>query len=320
MSEPTPNKLFWELLDPLPAGMRMPKIERRIWDLLVLVSEQQVTETLGEIRLRRQDIHRKLLDTSLYAAVLRFVCHGRDLSDLSIVLDRVAGRTNRGDSGKEASMLSASAFAGGASRVPAGAVESGSPGANGVEPAPPAPFVGVSRRNTLIGRYRHGAVSKKLGDPARVGEMRRDGRHRQQRNKRSATAGQMAKQDRVKVRDELRKKGGGELRALMRQSDQRGVAGQFEMTLDSVRKSVDRAARGGRGIAFEEAAASRNITPGLVSTIKSPALKKRLLRHVKEEKKKYDGDSIARRSSNQSAGSLLMPARKTHGKRKRNLM
>ncbi len=282
VSEPTPNKLFWELLDPLPAGMRMPKIERRIWDLLVLVSEQQVTETLGEIRLRRQDIHRKLLDTSLYAAVLRFVCHGRDLSDLSIVLDRVAGRTNRGDGAAEdSSMLSASAFAGGASRVPTGAA--GSPGADGVEPgAPSAPFVGVSRRNTLIGRYRHGAVSTKLGDPAQVGEMRRDGRRRQQRNKRSTTAGRMAKQDRVKVRDELRKKGGGELRALMRQSDQRGVAGQFEMTLDSVRKSVDRAARGGRGIAFEEAAAARNITPGLVSTIKSPALKKRLLRHVKE--------------------------------------
>jgi len=73
------------------------KIEKRIWSLLTLVSEQQVTETLGEIRLRRQDIHRKLLDTSMYAAIIRFVCYGRDMSELSIVIDRVAGNSAKLD-------------------------------------------------------------------------------------------------------------------------------------------------------------------------------------------------------------------------------
>ena len=52
--------------------------------MFCLVNQQQVTETLGEIRLRRYDIHRKLLDTALYAAILRFVGHGRGIKEIAV--------------------------------------------------------------------------------------------------------------------------------------------------------------------------------------------------------------------------------------------
>ena len=87
------------------------QIERRIWDLLVLVSEQQVTQT--RVRLRRQDIHRKLLDTSLYSYYSFHLPQARP-GRLSLVINRVAGR----------SILLAvvihppAPFAGGARRVP----------------------------------------------------------------------------------------------------------------------------------------------------------------------------------------------------------
>ena len=78
VEEPTANVNFWGYLDPLPGDASLVHIERHIWSLVALVNHQQITETLGEVRLRRYDVHRKLLDTALYAAVLRFVGHGRE--------------------------------------------------------------------------------------------------------------------------------------------------------------------------------------------------------------------------------------------------
>ena len=63
VEEPRANIDFWSYLDPLPRLIDLPGVERHIWSLVCLVNQQQVTETLGEIRLRRYDIHRKLLDT-----------------------------------------------------------------------------------------------------------------------------------------------------------------------------------------------------------------------------------------------------------------
>jgi len=238
----------------------------------VLVSEQQVTETLGEIRLRRQDIHRKLLDTSMYAAVLRFVCYGRDMSELSIVIDRVAGnKAKHGD--------------GPSSMFAADDVEmnqdgfSGSPSSGGGG-GDQVPFIAASRRNTVIGRYRHGAQSKKLA-----------GGNKNSTKKKKKKKSGISKGNQIKVRDTLREQSGGDLRKLMRQSDQRGVIGKFEMTLDEVRSSIEKKESGGRGSAFEEGAAARggskggressHITKQIIKSIKSPALKRRLLRHVK---------------------------------------
>eukprot|EP00944_MAST-04C_sp_MAST-4C-sp1_P008098 g8098.t1 len=64
VEEPRANIDFWSYLDPLPQHVDLALIERHIWSLVCLVNQQQVTETLGEIRLRRYDIHRKLLDTA----------------------------------------------------------------------------------------------------------------------------------------------------------------------------------------------------------------------------------------------------------------
>ena len=127
----------------------------------MLISEQQVTETLGEIRLRRQDIHRKLLDTSMYAAVLRFVCYGRDMSELSIVIESVAGNKAKHGDGPS-SMFAADDVEmnqDGFSGSPSSGDGGGGGGGGGGDQVP---FIAASRRNTVIGRYRHGAQSKKL--------------------------------------------------------------------------------------------------------------------------------------------------------------
>ena len=79
IDEPDSNVNFWKYLDPLPAMASLRSIERHIWALIALVNHQQVTETLGEVRLRRYDVHRKLIDTALYAAILRFVGHGHPI-------------------------------------------------------------------------------------------------------------------------------------------------------------------------------------------------------------------------------------------------
>ena len=209
-------------------GVSLPRIERRVWDLLVIVSEQQVTETLGEIRLRRQDIHRKLLDTSLYAAIIRFICQKRDLSDFSLVIDRVAGRSIHPGGGNPSS--------------------------------PSSPFAGGARR------VRKGGTTPVSGKKERA------------KSNRSA----IGRQARVRVRDMLRAQSGDDLRKLMRQSDQRGVAGQFGTTMEEVRESIRKKALGGRGIGFEEAASpSRGLTKDLAKTIKSPELRRRLLRHAR---------------------------------------
>ena len=84
VEEPPANIDFWSYLDPLPQHVDLALIERHIWSLVCLVNQQQVTETLGEIRLRRYDIHRKLLDTALYAAILRFVGHGRGIKEVAV--------------------------------------------------------------------------------------------------------------------------------------------------------------------------------------------------------------------------------------------
>ena len=84
VEEPPANIDFWSYLDPLPQHVDLTLIERHIWSLVCLVNQQQVTETLGEIRLRRYDIHRKLLDTALYAAILRFVGHGRGIKEVAV--------------------------------------------------------------------------------------------------------------------------------------------------------------------------------------------------------------------------------------------
>eukprot|EP00943_MAST-04B_sp_MAST-4B-sp1_P002728 g2728.t1 len=84
VEEPRANIDFWSYLDPLPRHVDLSGIERHIWLLVCLVNQQQVTETLGEIRLRRYDIHRKLLDTALYAAILRFVGNGRDMNEVAV--------------------------------------------------------------------------------------------------------------------------------------------------------------------------------------------------------------------------------------------
>lgn len=209
-------------------GISLPRIERRVWDLLVIVSEQQVTETLGEIRLRRQDIHRKLLDTSLYAAIIRFICQKRDLSDFSLVIDRVAGRSLHSSGGDPSS--------------------------------PSSPFVGGARR------VRKGGATPSSGKKERA------------KSNRSV----IGRQDRVRVRDMLRAQSGDDLRKLMRQSDQRGVAGKFGTTMQEVRESIKKKALGGRGIGFEEVAfPSSGLTKDLAKTIKSPDLRRRLLRHAR---------------------------------------
>ena len=242
-------------------GVSLPRIERRIWDLLVLVSEQQVTQTLGEIRLRRQDIHRKLLDTSLYAAIIRFICHKRDLADFSLVINRVAGRSILPSGGDPSSP--ASPFAGGARRVP---VQS-SPGNS------QTPYVTSTRRNTIIGRYRHQASTRQKGGSASSSTKKRLA---------STNRTAMGRQDRVRVRDMLRAQSGDDLRKLMRQSDQRGVAGKFGTTMSEVRESIRKKALGGRGIGFEEAAtSSRGLTKDIAKSIKSPDLRRRLLRHAR---------------------------------------
>ena len=220
-------------------NISLARIERRIWDLLVLVSEQQVTESLGEIRLRRQDIHRKLLDTSLYAAVIRFICYNRDLSEFSLVIDRVAGRS-----------LSK----------------------NDDPSSPSSPFAGGARRVPVKGRS----------------SSRQKAKVQSSRNTNRST---MGRQDKIQVRDMLRAQSGNELRKLMRQSDQRGVAGKFTLTLGEVRSSIEKRALGGRGIISEEVAPSLSspsrknpgsaLTKDLAKSIKSPDLRRRLLRHAK---------------------------------------
>ena len=238
------NKLFWELLDPLSNQSLSSKIEKRIWNLLTLVSEQQVTETLGEIRLRRQDIHRKLLDTSMYAAILRFVCYGRDMSELSIVIDQVAGNQQKASSkgGKQETTM----FKNQQNRKN----EKGKSA---------TPFVASNRRNTIIGKGKE--FEKKKKKRKKVGISKKNG---------------------IKVRDTLRNRSGGELRKLMRQSDQRGIVGEFEMTLNDVKTSIQQKER--VGSIFEDVAVPKpvsNITKKMVASIKSPELKRRLLRHVK---------------------------------------
>ena len=245
----------------------------------MLISEQQVTETLGEIRLRRQDIHRKLLDTSMYAAVLRFVCYGRDMSELSIVIESVAGNKAKHGDGPS-SMFAADDVEMNQDGF-SGSPSSGGGGGGGGGGGDQVPFIAASRRNTVIGRYRHGAQSKKLA-----------GGNKNSTKKKKKKKSGISKGNEIKVRDTLREQSGGDLRKLMRQSDQRGVIGKFEMTLDEVRSSIEKKESGGRGIAFEEGAAARrggskggressHITKQIIKSIKSPALKRRLLRHVK---------------------------------------
>jgi|TARA_B110000208_G_C11657149_1_gene390219 hypothetical protein len=229
------------------------KIEKRIWSLLTLVSEQQVTETLGEIRLRRQDIHRKLLDTSMYAAIIRFVCYGRDMSELSIVIDRVAGNSAKLDENETTTTMFEMEESEESHESNHNDDREMQPGQQSV------PFVAASRRNTIIGRYRHGAQSTKT------------------KNKKKKKSG-ITRSNQIKVRDALRGRSGGELRKLMRQSDQRGIVGEFEMTLNDVRQSIKKKEKGGRGIVMEEPS---HITRKMVKSIKSPELKRRLLRHVK---------------------------------------
>ena len=67
--------------------------------------------------------------------------------------------------------------------------------------------------------------------------------------------------------------------------------GEFEMTLEDVRTSIERKEKGGRGIVSEQMTGggksgrigkrTSHVTKNMVKSIKSPALKRRLLRHVK---------------------------------------
>ena len=205
----------------------------------------------------RQDIHRKLLDTSLYAAILRFVCHGRDMSELSIVIDRVAGNvaTTRGQS-STATMFTNNDEEGTLRSSPS----------NGK-----APFVATNRRNTLIGQQKPNS---------RRSTTNHHGNNAQGKKTKKKKSG-ITKKNSIQVRHALRKRNEGELRQLMRQSDQRGTATQFSMTLDEVRTSIEQKERGGRGIVTEEVGGGGSrVTKSMIKSIKSPALKRRLLRHV----------------------------------------
>jgi hypothetical protein len=195
------------------------------------------------------------------------------MSELSIVIDQVAGNSAKHGDGPS-SMFAENNSDNNQEDVrgsPCGSPSSGNQ----------VPFVGATRRNTVIGRYRHGAQSTKVTSGNK--------RQQQQKKKKKKRAG-ISKGNQIKVRDTLREQSGGELRKLMRQSDQRGVIG-FEMTLDEVRASIEKKERGGRGIVSEEAAnpggigsggkESSHITKQIIKSIKSPALKRRLLRHVK---------------------------------------
>ena len=51
----------------------------------------------------------------MYAAIIRFICQNRDLSDFSLVIDRVAGRSLHSSGGDPSSP--SSPFAGGARRA-----------------------------------------------------------------------------------------------------------------------------------------------------------------------------------------------------------
>jgi len=238
------------------------RIEKRIWKLLTLVSEQQVTETLGEIRLRRQDIHRKLLDTSMYAAIIRFVCHQRDMSELSIVIDRVAGNANKrsGSNTADSTMFTSSK-------------DSGNNDEDSGETK--APFVAANRRNTVIGRFKSNSGGNGTGS-SNI-KMKKVG---------------LSRKDKVQVRDALRGRNDNDLRKLMRQSDQRGIAGEFQMTMNEVRSSIEKREKGGRGIVYERVGQKSSnttksrVTKTIIKSIKSPALKRRLLRHVKPQE--YD--------------------------------
>ena len=204
---------------------------------------------------RRQDIHRKLLDTSLYAAILRFVCHGRDMSELSIVIDRVAGNVATRGQSSTATMFT---------NNEEGTLRS-SP-SNGK-----VPFVATNRRNTILGQQKPNSRRSTTNHHG-------NNNHGKKTKKKK---GGITKQNAIQVRHALRKRNEGELRQLMRQSDQRGTATQFSMTLDEVRTSIEQKERGGRGIVTEEVGGrGSRVTKSMIKSIKSPALKRRLLRHL----------------------------------------
>ena len=169
VEEPRANIDFWSYLDPLPRLIDLPGVERHIWSLVCLVNQQQVTETLGEIRLRRYDIHRKLLDTALYAAILRFVGHGRDLKEAAVA-PRMIGVPS-----PEKKWLKRRAKQ-----------RSQRPGEN-KDP----PFVSATRRNTVIGEDK-GAISARIkpfmdgGSP--VKPVKGAGRQKKRRSKKERAA------------------------------------------------------------------------------------------------------------------------------------
>merc|ERR1711865_782220 len=102
------------------------------------------------------------------------------------------------------------------------------------------PFVASNRRNTIIGKGKEFVQVKKK-----------------------------SKKNGIKVRDTLRNRSGGELRKLMRQSDQRGIVGEFEMTLNDVKTSIQQKER--VGSIFEDVAVPKpvsNITKKMVASIK----------------------------------------------------
>ena len=118
----------------------------------------------------------------------------------------------------------------------------------------------------IIGRMRHGAVSSKI---------RSASSKRKRAPSRRVTAAKSGR-ERAKVRHALKAKSGAQLRQLMRQSDRRGVAEDLVQDLEEIRTSAAVLQSPQRRTTTR----GSNITPELVGKIRSPALRKRLLRHA----------------------------------------
>jgi hypothetical protein len=175
IDEPDSNVNFWKYLDPLPAMASLRSIERHIWALIALVNHQQVTETLGEVRLRRYDVHRKLIDTALYAAILRFVGHGQENTELNTI-PKAAGRISPERKWME--------------RRAAGRKRRPGAGKN-------PPFVSATRRNSILGQEKPlglelGPTSSRIKPFMNGGSPMRGAGKTRSRNRKSGSATRMS--------------------------------------------------------------------------------------------------------------------------------